>query len=55
MPAVSVSRVSDSSRYQPEAIEGRWQQEWQHLGLHDTPELAPGPESFYALSMCALT
>ena len=43
--------VSDSSRYQPEAIEARWQQEWQRLGLHDTPEPAPGQESFYALSM----
>jgi len=43
--------VSDSSRYQPEAIEVRWQQEWQRLGLHDTPEPAPGQESFYALSM----
>ena len=43
--------MSDSSRYQPEAIEARWQQEWQRLGLHDTPEPAPGQESFYALSM----
>ena len=43
--------VSDSSRYQPEAIEARWQQEWQRLGLHDTSEPAPGQESFYALSM----
>ncbi|MCX5944878.1 MAG: leucine--tRNA ligase [Cyanobacteria bacterium] len=48
---MSDSRVSESSRYQPEAIEGRWQQEWQRLGLHDTPEPAPGQESFYALSM----
>jgi len=46
-----VPAVSDSSRYQPEAIEARWQQEWQRLGLHDTPEPAPGQESFYALSM----
>jgi len=43
--------VSDSSRYQPEAIEARWQQDWHRLGLHDTPEPAPGQESFYALSM----
>ncbi|MEI6359672.1 MAG: leucine--tRNA ligase, partial [Synechococcus sp. ELA619] len=43
--------VSDSSRYQPEAIEARWQQEWQRLGLHDNPEPAPGQERFYALSM----
>ncbi len=43
--------MSDSSRYQPEAIEARWQQEWHRLGLHDTPEPAPGQESFYALSM----
>jgi len=46
-----VPAVSDSSRYQPEAIEARWQQEWHRLGLHDTPEPAPGQESFYALSM----
>ena len=43
--------MSDSSRYQPEAIEARWQQEWHRLGLHDPPEPAPGQESFYALSM----
>jgi len=43
--------VSDSSRYLPEAIEARWQQEWHRLGLHDTPEPVPGQESFYALSM----
>ena len=43
--------MSDSTRYQPEAIEARWQQEWQRLGLHDTSESAPDQESFYALSM----
>lgn len=48
---MSDSRVSESSRYQPEAIEARWQQDWQLLGLHATPEPAPGQDSFYALSM----
>jgi len=43
--------VSESSRYQPQAIETGWQRAWQDNGLHDTPELKPGDEAFYALSM----
>ncbi|MEB3185088.1 MAG: leucine--tRNA ligase [Cyanobacteriota bacterium] len=42
--------VSETSRYQPQAIEGRWQQAWESAGLHATPE-ATGGDSFYALSM----
>jgi leucyl-tRNA synthetase len=42
--------VSEASRYQPQAIEARWQQAWETAGLHSTP--APGEgETFYALSM----
>ena len=43
--------MSESSRYQPQAIETGWQQAWQQNGLHDTPELKPGDDAFYALSM----
>jgi leucyl-tRNA synthetase len=43
--------VSESSRYQPQAIETGWQRAWQENGLHDTPELKPGDDAFYALSM----
>jgi leucyl-tRNA synthetase len=43
--------VSDTSRYQPQAIEASWQRAWQEQGLHDTPELEPGEQGFYALSM----
>lgn len=41
--------MTDSSRYQPQAIEERWQTLWQQEDLHATPE--PGAEPFYALSM----
>ena len=43
--------MSESSRYQPQAIETGWQRAWQDNGLHDTPELKPGDVAFYALSM----
>ncbi|MCP9850083.1 leucine--tRNA ligase [Cyanobium sp. Morenito 9A2] len=41
--------VTDPSRYQPQAIEERWQALWQEQRLHATPE--PGAAPFYALSM----
>jgi leucyl-tRNA synthetase len=44
--------VSDASRYQPQAIEERWQQHWQAEGADATPEpRAGGGKPFYALSM----
>ncbi len=43
--------MSESSRYQPQSIETGWQRAWQENGLHDTPELKPGDNAFYALSM----
>ena len=43
--------MSDSSRYQPQAIEASWQRAWQQHGLHETPALEPGEQGFYALSM----
>ena len=43
--------MSDSSRYQPQAIEATWQRAWRENGLHDTPELEAGEQGFYALSM----
>lgn len=44
--------MTDPSRYQPEAIEQRWQRQWEQLGLHATPDpdVAAG-EPYYALSM----
>lgn len=42
--------MSEASRYQPQAIEGRWQQAWEQAGLNATPE-AEGGDTFYALSM----
>jgi leucyl-tRNA synthetase len=44
--------VSESLRYQPQAIEERWQRHWQTLGAGDTPPPeAGGGKAFYALSM----
>uniref|UniRef100_UPI0037D9BE3B class I tRNA ligase family protein n=1 Tax=Vulcanococcus sp. TaxID=2856995 RepID=UPI0037D9BE3B len=43
--------MSESSRYQPQPIETGWQRAWQDNGLHVTPELNPGDEAFYTLSM----
>ena len=43
--------MSESSRYQPQAIESGWQRAWSEAGLHGTPELQPGDKAFYALSM----
>jgi leucyl-tRNA synthetase len=42
--------VSDTSRYQPDRIEPRWQQAWADQGLAATPEAGDGTP-FYALSM----
>ena len=43
--------MSESNRYQPQAMESRWQQAWKANGLHATPELQQGDTAFYALSM----
>ena len=42
--------MSEASRYQPQAIEGRWQKVWEEVGLNATPA-AEGGDTFYALSM----
>ena len=42
--------MSEASRYQPQAIEGRWQEAWESAGLYTTPEAKEG-DTFYALSM----
>ena len=39
-----------SARYNPHAIEEKWQQRWQESGLYTFDENAPG-EKFYALTM----
>ena len=41
--------MSESSRYQPQAIERQWQQRWSDAQLHRTPE--PGAATYTALSM----
>jgi leucyl-tRNA synthetase len=44
--------VSESTRYQPQALEERWQREWQAEAADATPEPACGDgQPFYALSM----
>ena len=43
--------MSESNRYQPQAMESRWQQAWNANRLHVTPELQQGDDAFYALSM----
>ncbi|MFM7360926.1 MAG: leucine--tRNA ligase [Cyanobium sp.] len=43
--------MSDPSRYQPAAIEGRWQRRWQELSLDATPAADDGRTPYYALSM----
>lgn len=41
--------MSESSRYQPQAIERQWQERWTDDRLHHTPD--PGEASYMALSM----
>ena len=46
--------MSDPSRYQPQAIEQRWQEHWEQAQCHRTPEPGPtqaGDNTYYALSM----
>lgn len=39
------------ARYNPPAIESKWQAHWRELGLDRTPELTAESRKFYALSM----
>ena len=51
-PTVGCSALSDASRYQPQAIEERWQQHWQASAADHTPDPSQaGKTPFYALSM----
>ena len=45
--------MSDAPRYQPQALESRWQQQWESTGQHHTPEpdAAAANNTYYALSM----
>ena len=43
--------MTDPSRYRPDAIEQRWQLQWDQLGLHATPDPQDAGEPYYALSM----
>ncbi|WP_409996014.1 leucine--tRNA ligase [Cyanobium sp. ATX 6E8] len=44
-----LAAVSDAPRYQPQALESRWQQQWDAAGQHRTA--AADGEPYYALSM----
>ncbi|MDP4707285.1 MAG: leucine--tRNA ligase [Cyanobium sp. MAG_237] len=48
-----MAAVSDAPRYQPQALESRWQQHWDSAAQHRTPAKLDGScgESYYALSM----
>ena len=45
--------MSEAPRYQPQALESRWQQQWESTGQHRTPEqdAAAAGNTYYALSM----
>ena len=45
--------MSDAPRYQPQALESRWQQQWESTGQHRTPEpdATTADNTYYALSM----
>ena len=45
--------MSDAPRYQPQALESRWQQQWDAASQHCTPAQLDGScgDSYYALSM----
>ena len=45
--------MSDAPRYQPQALESRWQQHWESAAQHRTPAKLDGScgDSYYALSM----
>jgi leucyl-tRNA synthetase len=43
--------VSESSRYEPAAIEARWQRRWREQNLDATPAADDGRPPFFALSM----
>jgi leucyl-tRNA synthetase len=43
--------VSESSRYEPAAIEARWQRRWREQSLDATPAADDGRPPFFALSM----
>ena len=40
-----------SDRYEPAALEERWQRSWTNQGLYTTKNPKPGQKAFYALSM----
>jgi len=48
---VSASERTRIDRYDPAAIEPRWQQRWAELGLHDTDLADTAKPKFYLLTM----
>ncbi len=47
----SAESSTELARYEPAAIEGRWQQRWEADGLYRTPDHVEGRENWYALTM----
>ena len=42
---------AEIERYDPAAVERRWQQRWEESGLYRTPDRVEGRENWYALTM----
>ena len=49
--SATASASDRPDRYDPTALEQRWQSQWQHDGLYATRSPEPGQNAFYALSM----
>ena len=45
----------ETDRYEPRALELRWQARWAESGLYRTPDQVPGRENWYALTMFPYT
>jgi len=43
------------ARYQPGAVEAKWQRRWEESGLYRTPDHAEGRDNWYALTMFPYT
>ena len=52
---VTTDERSRTERYDPGAIERRWQRRWEESGLYRTPDRAEGRGNWYALTMLPYT
>ena len=53
--ASTAESSTEVARYEPAAIERRWQQRWEADGLYRTPDHVQGRENWYALTMLPYT